>query len=177
MNDLGHVYHKCHDVEEWDSSPREGLDYQQDYRNETYYSIYTQDEMNELWRYVQREGKFDITHLYHFDDSWSHVAEDLLKFELVDQYHDFPMIARLHCTYFYNSEEIGKLLGLIALNGNTVEEVLENLQDRYEDDDQDDYEDYKEVLTRLKDEQLKEQFRDKLDSQLEPRHSTRAVKI
>lgn len=174
--DLGHVYHRCHDIDEWDSHPREGLHYQPDYRNETYYSIYTQEEMDDLLRDVRVTGRFDIAHLYHMDDSWSHVAEPLLNTEVVDENDDFQFLARLHCTYFGNPE-IGKLLGLMALIDKTVEVAIEDVQDRYEDDDQDDFDDYKRVLIKLKDEQDKEQFRDKLSNSLAPKQSTRAVKI
>jgi len=174
--DLGHVYHRCHDIDEWDSHPKEGLDYQPDYRNETYYSIYTQEEMDDLLRDVRITGRFDLPHLYHMDDSWSHVVEKLLNIELVDKDDDAQFLARLHCTYFGNPQ-IGELLGLKALQNRTVKQVLKSLQNRYEDDDQDDYDDYKRVLIKLKDKQLKEQFRDKLINTLAPKQSTRAVKI
>lgn len=173
MNELGHVFHRCHDIEEWDSEPKEGLQYQPDYKNEDYYSVYTDDEMTQLKRDVRVTGNFDVQHLYHLDDGWEHYVEEFLEANWIDNYCAMQFLSELHCTHFQNPM-IGRMLALRILKHDSVYQVIHDLIDRYEmEEDPEDFEEYKDFLEEL----MKEKLRDKLDAQLEPRHSTRAVKI
>jgi hypothetical protein len=134
--EVGHVYHRCHDIEEWDSNPRYGLGYQLDFPNETYYSIYTSEEFELVLGEVNDSGNFYVHHLFHCNDSCEFWLKEFFTNELVDEYGDLNFIAYLHYQDFVNPL-IAKKLCTHILEAESIESIIDDLSCRYCINDED----------------------------------------
>ena len=159
MKEIGHIWFKGY---EFGGEPQEGLEYQHDYRNDDFYSFYTDEEFAELEQQIKSTGKFDTNCLFHMGEADCDKVEHWLELEHIDDFCNIFKVARLHSTDFGNIK-LAKVICKHLFSYMDMDEILEATDDRIEcHEPEEELADFKEFLENLQSELLSQ----KLDSEL-----------